>query len=173
MIRRPPRSTQSRSSAASDVYKRQGQGEPVSMEQARVWFGRSAEQGHAKAQFNLGVMNEKGQAGPVSMEQARVGYGRAAEQGHAKAQFCLALKHFKGQGGPVSLEHAIFWFTRAGAQGDNEAMQIVQRMKSTCSLCGKPHSASSENMKTCSGCCLLYTSPSPRDQRGSRMPSSA
>ena len=25
----------------------------------------------------------------------------------------------------------------------------------------------------CSYCCLLYTSPSPRDQRGSRMPSSA
>ena len=25
----------------------------------------------------------------------------------------------------------------------------------------------------CYGCCLLYTSPSPRDQRGSRMPSSA
>ena len=24
-----------------------------------------------------------------------------------------------------------------------------------------------------SSCCLLYTSPSPRDQRGSRMPSSA
>src|SRR5450756_725705 len=29
MIRRPPRSTQSRSSAASDVYKRQGEGHPV------------------------------------------------------------------------------------------------------------------------------------------------
>ena len=25
----------------------------------------------------------------------------------------------------------------------------------------------------CYSCCLLYTSPSPRDQRGSRMPSSA
>ena len=25
----------------------------------------------------------------------------------------------------------------------------------------------------CCSCCLLYTSPSPRDQRGSRMPSSA
>ena len=25
----------------------------------------------------------------------------------------------------------------------------------------------------CAGFCLLYTSPSPRDQRGSRMPSSA
>src|SRR5450756_2693453 len=29
MIRRPPRSTQSRSSAASDVYKRQGQNSPI------------------------------------------------------------------------------------------------------------------------------------------------
>ena len=29
------------------------------------------------------------------------------------------------------------------------------------------------NNFSCSGFCLLYTSPSPRDQRGSRMPSSA
>eukprot|EP00657_Telonema_sp_P-1_P008354 TRINITY_DN29360_c0_g1_i1.p1 TRINITY_DN29360_c0_g1~~TRINITY_DN29360_c0_g1_i1.p1 ORF type:complete len:149 (+),score=66.17 TRINITY_DN29360_c0_g1_i1:54-500(+) len=32
MIRRPPRSTQSRSSAASDVYKRQGSGDDVSLD---------------------------------------------------------------------------------------------------------------------------------------------
>ena len=32
-------------------------------------------------------------------------------------------------------------------------------MKSTCSLCGKPRSASCENMKTCSGCkCAIYCS---------------
>ena len=30
-----------------------------------------------------------------------------------------------------------------------------------------------EKMKEVSTVCLLYTSPSPRDQRGSRMPSSA
>ena len=29
------------------------------------------------------------------------------------------------------------------------------------------------NIEVESNCCLLYTSPSPRDQRGSRMPSSA
>ena len=34
MIRRPPRSTQSRSSAASDVYKRQGLG--VALEKMKV-----------------------------------------------------------------------------------------------------------------------------------------
>ena len=47
---------------------------------------------------------------------------------------------------------------------------------SPCEVCGSP---SNNNM--CSFCrlvelagtCLLYTSPSPRDQRGSRMPSSA
>ena len=32
-----------------------------------------------------------------------------------------------------------------------------------------PEAASSKNLENC----LLYTSPSPRDQRGSRMPSSA
>src|SRR5450756_2994729 len=37
MIRRPPRSTQSRSSAASDVYKRQGQEHPgVALAERRV-----------------------------------------------------------------------------------------------------------------------------------------
>ena len=35
--------------------------------------------------------------------------------------------------------------------------------------CGDPAVGSSPNVKVC----LLYTSPSPRDQRGSRMPSSA
>src|SRR5450756_1447326 len=40
MIRRPPRSTQSRSSAASDVYKRQG----LNREPARRGWNRSAAQ---------------------------------------------------------------------------------------------------------------------------------
>src|SRR5659263_307323 len=38
MIRRPPRSTQSRSSAASDVYKRQGQ-ESVLIHRLSTWHG--------------------------------------------------------------------------------------------------------------------------------------
>src|SRR5450756_1234421 len=37
MIRRPPRSTQSRSSAASDVYKRQVE-EPVELERSHVGY---------------------------------------------------------------------------------------------------------------------------------------
>ena len=39
----------------------------------------------------------------------------------------------------------------------------------TVRLTGEGKSTAMEHLKTC----LLYTSPSPRDQRGSRMPSSA
>ena len=35
------------------------------------------------------------------------------------------------------------------------------------------HKRKNKNEATVNRCCLLYTSPSPRDQRGSRMPSSA
>src|SRR5680860_1901797 len=45
MIRRPPRSTQSRSSAASDVYKRQGHERPVGGERLElVAMGQQPEQ---------------------------------------------------------------------------------------------------------------------------------
>ena len=58
--------------------------------------------------------------------------------------------------------------------------------RSRCKVCGAcPHGRRRAQCKECGGasicehgrqrskCCLLYTSPSPRDQRGSRMPSSA
>src|SRR5428012_8830 len=44
MIRRPPRSTQSRSSAASDVYKRQLSGQIVQFSESRPYFTRRHEE---------------------------------------------------------------------------------------------------------------------------------
>ena len=37
----------------------------------------------------------------------------------------------------------------------------------------RPYAAMNKHINPVLGTCLLYTSPSPRDQRGSRMPSSA
>ena len=45
--------------------------------------------------------------------------------------------------------------TEAGVRLQDETLEIMQRLRQLPSIC------------------LLYTSPSPRDQRGSRMPSSA
>ena len=88
---------------------------------ARLWYERAAEQGHATAQCDLGLMHYNGEGGPVSMEQARVWYGRAAEQGHASSQYNLGLMHHKGKGGPVSMEQARVWYGRAAEQGHASA----------------------------------------------------
>ena len=56
MIRRPPRSTQSRSSAASDVYKRQ-------LEDRFLKLGRHAERADA---LHVGMATDRQQAGMLA-----------------------------------------------------------------------------------------------------------
>ena len=51
--------------------------------------------------------------------------------------------------------------------------QIVFNMEDDVALCERARKLGREDVIRISGTCLLYTSPSPRDQRGSRMPSSA
>ncbi|WP_439830288.1 tetratricopeptide repeat protein, partial [Aeromonas veronii] len=57
--------------------------------QALAWYRKAAEQGHAKAQYNLGVMYGNGQGVPQDDAQAVVWFRKAAEQGLAEAQYEL------------------------------------------------------------------------------------
>ena len=52
--------------------------------QAVYWFRKAAEQGHAKAQYNLGVMYESGRGIAKDDTQAVYWFRKAAEQGEAK-----------------------------------------------------------------------------------------
>jgi len=52
-------------------------------------YTKSAEQGFAKAQFNLGRMYANGKGVPKDYEQAFYWYTQAAEQGDADAQNAL------------------------------------------------------------------------------------
>ena len=54
-------------------------------------FRPFAEQGHAKAQSNLGVMYSKGQGVPQDYAEARKWFRKAAEQGHPQAQYNLGV----------------------------------------------------------------------------------
>eukprot|EP00829_Urostomides_striatus_P004127 TRINITY_DN14452_c0_g1_i1.p2 TRINITY_DN14452_c0_g1~~TRINITY_DN14452_c0_g1_i1.p2 ORF type:complete len:105 (+),score=53.85 TRINITY_DN14452_c0_g1_i1:3-317(+) len=104
MIRRPPRSTQGVSSAASDVYKRQ----------SATSYKQSIEE-HVGMIMNEDNNKKIGQFSKNRSLEAMLGYAFS----QVKLDLCFVYK--------MAVSYS----------------------------------------------CLLYTSPSPRDQRGSRMPSSA
>src|SRR5680860_1408463 len=80
MIRRPPRSTQSRSSAASDVYKRQGMGAVLNT--AKV------EEGATVAIFGLGGI---GLAAIIGAKMAKAGRIIAVDINPGKFDIALQL----------------------------------------------------------------------------------
>ena len=57
-----------------------------------------AEQGFARAQYNIGVMYEMGEGAPQYYKTAVKWYTLAAKQGYIFAQYNLALKYFNGNG---------------------------------------------------------------------------
>uniref|UniRef100_A0A914VDN6 CARD domain-containing protein n=1 Tax=Plectus sambesii TaxID=2011161 RepID=A0A914VDN6_9BILA len=71
---------------------------------------KSAEQGNADAQFNLGLMYENGQSVPKSYKQAVKWYKKSAEQGDADGQFNLGKMYKNGWGVPKSDDEAVIWF---------------------------------------------------------------
>src|SRR5665811_454974 len=94
MIRRPPRSTRVRSSAASDVYKRQRWRKPV---------GRSPVQtNHTRPSGNMGVSTEQYEGEPVpERTQAKPVVKRAAHG--VLPECCEATAQSAGVRAPVWL----------------------------------------------------------------------
>ena len=77
----------------------------------------AAEQGHARAQYNLGLMYDDGQG---------------VEQGHVWAQYNLGLMHSIGRGVLMDMEKAYYWFYLAAAQGSEQAEK--HRDEAACDL---------------------------------------
>lgn len=82
-------------------------------EEAFSLYQQLADQGHAKAQFNLGVMYDQGQYVAQDYAQAVFWYQKAAEQGNANAQYNLAFKYKIGQGITQDDIKAAYWYRKA------------------------------------------------------------
>ena len=54
---------------------------------AAAWFRRAAEQGHAEAQYSLGVMYNDGTGVVQDKEQAAEWFRKASAQGHVLARW--------------------------------------------------------------------------------------
>ena len=61
-------------------------GVPRNYAEVVKWFRMSAEQGHAEAQFLLGVMYREGEGVPQDFAEAQVWFNLAAAQGHRGAK---------------------------------------------------------------------------------------
>lgn len=76
-----------------------------------------AEDGHAPAQFGMGLSYENGRGVERDPTQAAVWYHKAADQGLADAQFNLGNLYLNASGVPKDPVEAVRWFRRAAEQG--------------------------------------------------------
>ncbi len=76
-----------------------------------------AEQGDAKAQYNLGIMYDNGQGVPQDYAQALQWFRKAAEQGYDFSQFNLGRMYRTGRGATQDYAEAAKWYSKAAEQG--------------------------------------------------------
>jgi TPR repeat protein len=93
-------------------------GVPQELEEAVRWTRKSADQGHADAQYMLGFLYRTGQGVAQDLVKAARWNRKAAEQGLAKAQGDLALMYHEGNGVAQDHGEAARWFQKAADQGD-------------------------------------------------------
>jgi TPR repeat protein len=88
-------------------------------------YEHAAAQGHASAQYNLGIYYENGYSVKIDRKAATQLYQRAAEQGHPGAEFNLGVLFYNGIGVAQSYDEAARWYRLAAAQGHTEAIYLL------------------------------------------------
>jgi TPR repeat protein len=94
-----------------------GKGVLQDYKQAVYWYKKSADQGYASAQCNLGLMYYHGEGVVNDYKQTVYWWTKSAEQGDATAQFNLGLMYILGKGVLQDFVEAYAWINIAGANG--------------------------------------------------------
>ena len=81
----------------------------------------AANQGHTKAQFNLGVMYDAGEGVKQDFRKAAKWYRLAAKKGFAQAQFNLGIMYREGEGVLQDNLRAHMWWNIAASRGHESA----------------------------------------------------
>src|SRR5680860_297134 len=194
MIRRPPRSTQSRSSAASDVYKRQGENGPDLVEadvmkRRVIAFDLDGTLAVTKSTITDVMADRLGDL--LSMYEVCVISGGKFDQFEVQvidrldvSPKQMARLHIMPTSGTRYLrfdDRSLEWVIQYSEDLSAEAKaRVIEVLTAAAKEMGywetDPYGEIIEDRGsqiTFSALCLLYTSPSPRDGLLSRMPSSA
>jgi len=92
-------------------------------------YREAAKQGHAGAQYMLGLMYDNGQGVKKDYAEAMKWYRMAADQGNADAQNNLGVMYQRGQGVARNDVEALEWYRKAAAQGDATAQDNVRKLE--------------------------------------------
>ena len=76
-----------------------------------------AKQGHARAQYIVGVMYSEGSGVPQDYGETEKWYRMAAAQGHEEAQNDLGFMYGTGEGVPQDYAEAVRWYRMAAEEG--------------------------------------------------------
>ncbi len=87
------------------------------IDKAIYWWTRSADQGNAKAQFNLGLAYAKGQGVEKDIDKAIELWQKSAEQGDVRAQFNLGILYHLGEEVKQDYKQAIELLEKSAQQG--------------------------------------------------------
>ena len=87
------------------------------------WFHLAADQGHAIAQYELGVMSATSRGVSQSDSEAVRWWHLSADQGNANAQINLGVAYNNGLGVPQNNVTAYMWFNLAASRGDRDARE--------------------------------------------------
>jgi TPR repeat protein len=96
---------------------------------ASVWFRKSAEQGYAPGQYNLGVMHLEGSGTAKDAGEALKWFLKAAEQRHLGAMNNLAALYFYGTGVPKDILQTYMWTKIAAQFGDENSTKNLAGLK--------------------------------------------
>ena len=111
-----------------------GQGVPRDYAAAVSWYRKAADQGDARAQFNLGAMYAKGQGVLRDSAVAILWFRKAADLGDANGQFNLGVMYYNGLGVPQSHVLAHMWFNLAAARFDASGKENRNKAVKNCDL---------------------------------------
>ena len=84
-------------------------------------YRKSAEQGNAEAQNNLGLAYYNGEIVSRDLSEAIKWFTKAAEQNHADSQFILGDMYYNGEGVPQNYAESIKWLMKAAEQNHPDA----------------------------------------------------
>jgi cell division septation protein DedD len=137
---------------------RLGKGVAADQRIAQSWFQKAAQQGHAQAQANLGLMLFQNGNRAAAMPWIR----KAAEAGDARAQYVLGTALFNGDIVGKDWPHAYALMMRASAQGLGPAAANLAEMEKIIPLAQRQQGIQLARRMEQGGTAIAAVAPAPQ-----------